>query len=370
MRASRITCLTNSQKPKVDDHVKDNGPAHVEKLLASLDKIDTSHSGLASPFRAAKPKVVMPIGSQRPKSTNKELDSTDSDTTPKSDPSSNMASPPSSGVALQPKDAEGVAGESEIELLRKQLAAANGKIAAMDQELTQQRITNDSLDSILRSPSERHFTLDKAGSTTSGVSPPMQGDEAMSNRTASAAKEYSRAPQGSSNDDRAQAFPQFNTDYAHQAGPLRNAWNTPHPWAGYDARGAHDMQAQAFGPQPQRPANFRFNAYEQGAPPHMSMGNPAIDQGFRRNMGPTQRSGSATSFYNCGYSSYPGSSLASTPAGTSPPMTPMSMSMNGPNGMPYAQHQLGTMLSPTASEFSVHPSSSTHSLPMSWSGPV
>lgn len=349
---------------------KDSKAFRVDKLLASLDKVNTSTP--TSPTRSFKPAVVLPIGSHRPKATVKNLDMVAGSTMLNVDEAAPMGDSVSSNSENNKPQSSMQDSESEIELLKKELAAAKGKIQAMDQELTQQRITNDSLDAVLRSPSEAQFNFGARSGTVSRHSPQDQNSDTNSNHSTGMSTELSGGGAPLSwNDGRPQQLQHLNASFVPQPGPGRNGWNVPPSWSGFEGRGSADMMGHPSNPQPHRPANLRLDSFDQGNSFNMAMGGAAYDQAYRRTSGgPIQRSGSGMSFYNGGMSSYPGSSLASTPAGMSPPMTPMSMSMNGFPHAAQSQYAMATALSPTASEFNAHSSMGPTSMTTSWTAPV
>lgn len=347
---------------------KDSKAFRVDKLLGSLDKVNTSTP--TSPTRSFKPAVVLPIGSHRPKAAPKNQDMAAGITMLHADEASAKGQGVSSNSENDKPQGNVDDSESEIELLRKELAAAKGKIQAMDQELTQQRITNDSLDAVLRSPSDYSF-----GAKTGNAgrhSPQDQNSDTTSNRSTGLSTELSGGGAPLSwNDSRPHQPQHLNTSFVPQASSGRNGWNAPPSWSGLEGRGSTDMMGNPFNPQPHRPANLRLDACDQGNGFNMSMGAATYDQPYRRaSGGPLQRPGSGMSFYNGGMGSYPGSSLASTPAGMSPPMTPMSMSLNGFPPTAQSQYSLATALSPTASEFNAHSSMGPTSMNTSWVAPV
>lgn len=366
-----------------DTSLKDDNASNVDKLLSSLDQIGRSTP--AAEAKAVKPTVVMPIGSQRPKLSShvQESKPTERDShnvatiseipfDQRGDSYGSSANWTPATVQAQNAKPQAIEGStvSELELLKQELAAAKGRIAAMDRELAQQRITSDSLDAVLRSPSDTSFTFGDRADTASNLSPPEHNSDTLSNssREAGGFTAFAGPAIPAWNEPNTKEFVQANATFNTQPGPPRNGWNAlPPPWAPFDGRGRVSGQSHPFGPQPQRLGNLRLDTFENGQGYDMPPGiASAQGQDYRRNYGPYNRPGSSASFYNGGYSSYPGSSIASTPLGYSPPMTPMTMSMN----VSYPQRPMTMALSPTASEFNVHPSASVTSLSNHWSTPV
>lgn len=360
---SKMANLNYGQAQTQDEH-----SARLDQLLSSLDKVDTGRR--PSPSCNSKPKVVMPIGSNKPRNSSNE-DAAASQASVELDSSTTRVSDGDGSAARLNAVEHNTSGQkSELEILREQLAAANGKIAAMDQELTQQRITSHSLDAVLGSESD---FVPSGRSSALGLSsfPHNHNNNSLPESSCDNSPELSQDTWGQ---DAQQASLRPGVSLGMNSSAFRNGWSGPTPsaWAGPDGRFGSGLPQNPFGPQPQRPAQFCLEGLEQGGHGfNMLGGNPGADQGFRRPSAQFNRPDSAASFYNGSVSSFPGSSMASTPAHLSPPMTPMSFNMGGPQTMPFPQQQYGGMsLSPTASEFTGFTPSTTSSYPMSWGAPV
>lgn len=255
--------------------------------------------------------------------------------------------------------------ESEMERLKKELEAAKGKIAEMDEQLAQQRISH-SLNSILQSPSEEHFDLSGPSKAMFHHSSYLCNED-MSDRSSHLSPHSTDASQGPWDDARPGPLPYLNAPFTQA--PNKLGWNSnisASVWAIPDSRthGVAPSGTFPLGPQPQRPANLRLDGFGYGSNYNVSNVNAGYDSTYRRvNIGPS-RPGSGLSLHN-GFNSYPASSIASTPLRCSPPMTP-AMNTVAPSqpSMSYGHHHpIGTPLSPTASEFA-RPPSSMASYPM------
>lgn len=228
--------------------------------------------------------------------------------------------------------------------LKRELEVAQSRIAMMDRELSQTRITKHTIDEAIGSSSHSnlrevteqlmnrlqhdvpqhspHGFLDDNRSERSGACSPRPGDS-----FGNAWMDPSQAPLVGGPINPAEA--------GSGLGPW-NAVMTPS-----SGPGAHSR----FAPQPQRPASFRFDGFSNGY-------DQGISQGIRRahGFGPYCRPGSAIGPFQGGWNPYPPSMGSS--ANVSPPMTPMSFQSMNAGHAPYHPRPIGTPLSPTAMEFS------------------
>lgn len=252
-------------------------------------------------------------------------------------------------TSQQSTHAEGVAGqrqdENEVVRLKQELEAAQDRIALMDQELSQSRITKHTFEQAVGSPAEvnlREVTeqlMNKLQSCPPRASAAGFPDEARSEHNAACSPKTSDSFSNAWND------PGLST-YGNV--PMNESVQNTGPWNAGMSQGQGPQMHCRYAPQPQRPANLRldtFNSsYDQG-----------FAQGFRRTNGPFGRPGSGMGHFQGSWNSYPASVASSTHG--SPPMTPASFqAMNvGHGSAPYQPRPIGTPLSPTAVEFSSDP---------------
>ncbi|KAI9718622.1 MAG: hypothetical protein M1828_006630 [Chrysothrix sp. TS-e1954] len=244
------------------------------------------------------------------------------------------------------------ATDPETARLKHELETAQQRIACMDRELSQSRITNRSLELVLGPQSETIDGLkDVTGQLLNQVHH-VQGrhtttaqSDVFSNRSAAQSPQPYENLAGSWPDS--EVLPYLNASFDDRRHHLSSNWQ-PHlgngPGPGFSSRSQHASQAH-------RPSNLRLDTSESTGSSFSGPASAGQDQGYRRHFNPSSRTGSAMGPSYAGWGSYP-SSLATSSA-FSPPITPMSSwpVSCGPGNQPYQPRPIGTPLSPTAMEF-------------------
>ncbi|KAL2350451.1 putative meiotic coiled-coil protein 2 [Cryomyces antarcticus] len=273
---------------------------------------------------------------------------------------SSSITPASEVYVTTPKTDDGlgeVPDAAEMFRLKKELEAAKHKIARMDQELSQTRITKHTLDQAMGPPSETDFqargdvtedTISKLqtafnASTRPPIfsrhdSWPMQPDDSRSDNGDALSTRGYRDAQG------------IWGNNAARPGFTYNVTAPVDPWVGRSS--AHGMRPPNFLPsqQAQRHAPLRIDTFGGGG---ILLHEPTPfphDQGPRRYNGPPSRPGSA---FGPRYGGWGHPASASSDAiGISPPPTPLSFtSMQPTMQVSYPTRPVGSRLSPTAAEF-------------------
>lgn len=264
--------------------------------------------------------------------------------------------------------------DSEVTKLKRELEAANSRIARMDQELHQTRITKHTVEQALGPSDEAddnfHCVTEHLVTTepsrvinfSSDIPFPQNGRDFSFDKSSTLSPvSYESFTDGQRDGVKTGAMPFMNPPFGTSR-MFSASWDPlgPPTWSNQDGPyGFGTSRNQASAPQPHRSFQFRPDSFA-GNPSMMLPGNNsfAFEGGFRRNHGQNSRPGSAMgqSFnnnHNTSWTSY-STGMSNTPA-FSPPLTPMSyQSMN----TGYQPRPNGTPLSPTALEFSANALSS------------
>lgn len=263
----------------------------------------------------------------------------------------------------------------EVQRLKRELEAAQHKIARLDQEMSQNRITKHTFDQAMGPPSEADFSLraDVSESTISRLQNAFNG---------STRAPYARTDNWPGHEDArsdtSEALPMgaFNRNqgiwnHAARRGfgmnvttpdqpyplPLNNTnlgntrpWFTNNTGCNVNSQGFGPHFLQRSGPPGPRVDTFRSNNQFMNEPAHFPMGQvPTL-------MNPPSRPSSTFDTRFNGWRSYAPTAMSTDTHGISPPPTPLSfqtMNMYPPPAAPYQQRPVGTSLSPTAAEFSI-----------------
>lgn len=304
---------------------------------------------------------------------------------------STSATPPSNKYNVTPTSSDnagsvGTLDIAEMVRLRKELEDARGKIARMDQELSQNRITKHTMDQAMGPPSEVDFptrsdvteqtisNLQLALNTSTHPAAgrqetwPLHQEEARSDSSdALPAETYNRAHAVWTNNARPPYGMSTNAHQPSQPNPPPQGYNLNVGGMRPQFRGgmAPIMAPQAFAPIPQMPqqrhmpGNLRIDTFRhQNGPLMNEPAHFAVDQGYRRSHTVPSRPASALSARFNGWNAYPTSATTTEITGYSPPLTPLSFQ----SATSFPQHRveyqpqpIGTRLSPTAQEFSADP---------------
>ena len=218
---------------------------------------------------------------------------------------------------------------NEIDRLKWQLSAAEDRIARMNDELYQTRSTKQAMNQPLGPQTETDLQLrgvtEQLMSRLQTAAP--SGQVSSMTEIPGYANDYSQPPSG--------GFDDAWIDQANAASMRLQMSNLPqNHWNATASNLQSQQMPNRFAPQPQRPANLRFDGYE------------AVP---RRNQG-QYRAASSVGPFNGAMTPYPPS--AGSSAGFSPPVTPLSyQSMNAAQFQGFPQRPVGTPLSATAQEF-------------------
>lgn len=231
---------------------------------------------------------------------------------------------------------------AELLRLRKQLEVATDKIAQMDQELHERRITQHTMDHILGPSTEEGVNdvteqlMNKLSMVSDRLKPVEVPGDTASDRSRVASPTVSPAhfenfqPWVDAN-----SMPYLNTAMLNQASS-NLAWNS-------QISSVPDYSRFPLAPQPQRPTNLRLESFAANKP--FLSGN-GFEQSYGAVGSQLNRPDSGMGQPRSGWNSYPHSV-----ASFSPPMTPMSLQSMNVNTRGSSYQQRSTGLSPTAVEF-------------------
>lgn len=258
--------------------------------------------------------------------------------------------------------------DAEVDRLRKELEAAQYKIARMDLELSQTRIAEHTLHQAIGSSTGSDIQIDNL-------------DGHYSSGWISQRRSVSPQPSTQSGSCQAinplQAGDGLQTDYhnvdqmpntLHPASQSRNGWSTDRAtW--HRPEPLHEISSAQV-PLSRRPGGIGHEPGEDGSK-HGRIGYAGMmDPTLRRHAPQASQARPGPRMNEIEWSPYPASS-SSTPA-FSPPMTPMPFASHGYShgSVPYQPRPLGAPLSPTALEFSAAAMSLQGSYPGSsiWTG--
>ncbi|KAJ9666125.1 hypothetical protein H2201_003803 [Coniosporium apollinis] len=286
---------------------------------------------------------------------------------------------------------------AEMLRLRRELEDARSKIARMDQELSQSRITKHTMDQAMGPPSEIDFHT--RGEMTEQTISHLQlalnaSTRPTTNRHDSCPLHQEDARSGSSDALSDEAFIRTThgvwannarPSYGLRGGdrqpnlpnplPPTHNWNAVGTYPTYNGGVGQTMNPQAFVPvsqmQQQRPmsGNLRIDTFRNNNGPFMNEpAHFAVDQGFRRSHTVPSRPTSAVGARFNGRATYPPSAMSTEGTAYSPSVTPLSfqsMTQFPQHRMEYQPQPIGTRLSPRAQEFSAE-----REAPTPWSNQV
>ncbi|KAI9759383.1 MAG: hypothetical protein M4579_002372 [Chaenotheca gracillima] len=250
------------------------------------------------------------------------------------------------------QDAEKANEENELTRLKRELFAARNKIAKMDQELSQTRITKHTLDQALGSPTEVNFPLHREASMQN-INQMRNNYDVMKPASRSASEAWTSGDDMRSERSDNMSMTQYNGRPAHWGAPgdatyreARKSWEgeAMGPWSGRSVGlatpqiapgGMPGMQPQGF-----RPELMPMNHHNQ-IQANQSLQNSGFNNG-RGNISPYNQRG--------GWPAYPSNVGQLESVGPLPPFHPAAQ-FQGTNG--YQPRPIGTPLSPTAAEFPV-----------------
>ncbi|KAM0158417.1 hypothetical protein ACHAQE_004198 [Botrytis cinerea] len=255
-------------------------------------------------------------------------------------------------------DGDSQPSAEEVLRLKIELEAAKGRIARMDQELAQNRITKHTIDQAIGSVSEVDFPLGNVSDPSAGIPPnhfrPHVTRESSWTNQEDAHSDHSDALSASGY-NRTRAIWGNNKPNFQSASPMPSFQpSDPHTTGQWMGRGGCNQPFVepnlAFGGPP--PNSFRGERYEHDMA--MPGGGLRRTNGNRfsnnRNLGSIPYSSSSSSFegFTPASSSYGSMGGIPTPLGNQ-----MNMSMNMGSGMypGYQPQPIGTPLSPHAPEF-------------------
>ncbi|ESZ92771.1 putative Meiotic coiled-coil protein 2 [Sclerotinia borealis F-4128] len=254
-------------------------------------------------------------------------------------------------------DGDNQPSAEEVLRLKIELEAAKGRIARMDQELAQNRITKHTIDQAIGSVSEADFPLGNVLDNAAGIPPnhfrpqvaresswATQEDAHSDHSDALSASGYNRTRaiwgNNKPNFPNAPPMPSFQPSDPHTTGQWMGRGGCSQPFVESNT---------SFGGPP--PNSFRGERYEHDM--NMPGGGVRRNNGSRfnnRNLGSIPYSSSSSSFdgFTPSSSSYGSMGGVPTPLGSQ-----MNMGMNVGSGMysGYQPQPIGTPLSPHAPEF-------------------
>ncbi|KAI9716875.1 MAG: hypothetical protein M1812_005024 [Candelaria pacifica] len=262
--------------------------------------------------------------------------------------------------------------DEAIEMLRlkQELLAAKSKIARMDQELSQTRITKHTLDQAMGPMTETDFPFNKEDDVTEQTISKLQHALNASTRPQGARHDsWAGADDTRSDNSDALSTGAYNRTQGHgiwgnpanRVTPsLDQPYSRPQNWNQEPARtwfsrapGAPGIPSQGLGIQQQQQQQQQQRAYS--SQPFGAPGRPLnavltqFQPGPRRLNPQNNRITSAYDQRNGGWGAYPGSvSSVDGPSAQTAPHQSMGMF---PGPVPYQPRPIGTPLSPTAAEF-------------------
>ncbi|KAF2755096.1 ARM repeat-containing protein [Pseudovirgaria hyperparasitica] len=277
----------------------------------------------------------------------------------------------------------------EMERLKQELVDAKSRIARMDQELHETRITKHTMEHATGPPSEVDFKGDVTDQTISSLqinfnaatrgigsrqeSWQLQAEDARSDTSEALSAGVTNRVQGNWMNTGTKNGFACNVSAPVEQGyiaPTNNNWNMNglRPW--YGANIGQGLNATGFNP-PQPPSRsnpgLRIDTYRN----NQMLNEPAhfpLDHSLRRGVSnPPSRPPSAFDSRLGAWGTYSGSANSVDGAGVSPPLTPLSAQSMGMYSMGSQQYQpraIGTRLSPTAAEFSFDAA-----VPSPWNNP-
>lgn len=332
----------------------DNMPNPVDKLLAKLSEqqavLNRQHEALRNSDD---------YGSNNPRTTDYNSAPTSVPITPATENFESGTATTAPTTRPQSRgDGENQPSAEEVLRLKIELEAAKGRIARMDQELAQNRITKHTIDQAIGSLSEADFPLGNGSDTTAGIPPhhfrpqvvresswATQEDAHSDHSDALSASGYNRTRAIWGNNNKANfpnapSMPSFQPSDPHTTGQWMNRGGCNQPFV--------EPNMSFGGPLPN---SFRGERYE----PDMAMPGGAVRRtnGSRfnnRNLNSVPYSSSSSSFdgFPASSGSYGTMGGIPTPLGG---QTGMGMNMGGGMYSGYQPQPIGTPLSPHAPEF-------------------